>query len=55
MLRNPGLRNGCKDYLMYQYQYFAKFLIVLLVIAIILLIIKRIRDKRKEDFEDRDN
>jgi hypothetical protein len=40
---------------MYQYQYFAKFLVVLLALAIILLIIKRIRDKRNEDFEDRDN
>jgi len=40
---------------MYQYQYFAKFLIVLLVLAIILLIIKRVRDKKNEDFENRDN
>ena len=40
---------------MYQYQYFAKFLIVLLVLAIILLIVKRFRDKKKENFEDRDN
>ena len=40
---------------MYQYTYFAKFIIVLLAIAIIILIIKRIRDKKKEDFEQRDN
>jgi hypothetical protein len=40
---------------MYQYQYFAKFIIVLLALAIIFLIIKRVRDKKKEDFEDRDN
>ena len=40
---------------MYQYQYFAKFIIVLLALAVVILIIKRIRDKRKEDFEDRDN
>ena len=40
---------------MYQYQYFAKFIIVLLALAIILLIVKRVRDKKNEDFEDRDN
>lgn len=40
---------------MYSYSGFAKLIIVLLVIVIIYLIIKRIQDKRKEDFEDRDN
>jgi hypothetical protein len=40
---------------MYQYHYFAKFFIVLFVLAIILLIVKRVRDKKNENFEDRDN
>ena len=40
---------------MYIFGEFAKLIILLLVIAIIFLVFKRLQDKKKEDFEDRDN
>ncbi len=40
---------------MYSYSGFAKLIIVIVAIVVIYLIIKRIQNKRKEDFEDKDN
>jgi len=40
---------------MYIFGEFAKLIILLLAIAIIFLVFKRLQDKKKEDFEDRDN
>ena len=40
---------------MYIFYEFSKLIILLLVIAIFFLVYKRFQDKKKEDFEDRDN
>ena len=40
---------------MYVFGDFAKLIIVLLVAVIVYLIFKRLQNKKKEDFEDRDN
>jgi len=40
---------------MYPFGDFTKLIVVLLVIAIIYLIFKRIRERKNEDFEDREN
>ena len=39
---------------MYIFGEFGKLIILLLVVAIIFLVFKRLQDKKKEDFEDRD-